>query len=336
MITPPPPVAHSVVSVPAPDSAARLKILAVLTMVLVVCFSVPLFSLATFAIHSKLYSHIVLIPFVSAYLVWLQRKNLIITQPNFRGFALLLLLVGIGLLIAYLAALFGKLVFQDYLSLITTAFLFLFFGSCFLLLGFVNVQLLSFPIAFLLFMVPFPTALEQAIETVLQCGSAGAAYGLFKLFGMPVFKQGMELHLPGFAVQVAPECSGIHSSLVLFITSLVASYLLLRANWARAIFVMAVIPLAMVRNGFRIFVLGELCVQVDPSWINSDLHHRGGPIFFVLSLFPFFLLLLLLRRFESRNKTETSLTSRLSGVANRAGVNSTAYSVSPSRIRINE
>jgi hypothetical protein len=36
--------------------------------------------------------------------------------------------------------------------------------------------------------------------------------------------------------------------------------------------------------------------------INSDLHRHGGPIFFVLSLIPFFLLLLLLRKSESTRR----------------------------------
>jgi len=59
-----------------------------------------------------------------------------------------------------------------------------------------------------------------------------------------------------------------------------------------------VIPLALLRNGFRVFVLGQLCIHISPRMIDSPIHHRGGPIFFVLSLVPFFLLLWLLKRSE--------------------------------------
>jgi exosortase/archaeosortase family protein len=59
---------------------------------------------------------------------------------------------------------------------------------------------------------------------------------------------------------------------------------------------LAVIPLALLRNGFRVFVIGELCVHVGPQMINSPIHHHGGPLFFVLSLPPFFLLLYFLRK----------------------------------------
>jgi exosortase C (VPDSG-CTERM-specific) len=284
-------------------SMRNVKLLAVLSLLLIACFSRPLYSLVRFAIHSDLYSHTLLIPFISAYLVWLQRKNLSHKQPRHRGLGLPPLIVGMGLLAAYWFGLSATRHFaQDYLALMTASFLCLLGGALLLLFGSTNLRAVSFPLAFLVFVIPLPTSFEHGIETFLQHGSASAACGLFRLFGMPVFNQGTEIQLPGFAMQVAPECSGIHSSLVLFITSLLAGHLLLRANWARAIFVLAVIPLAMLRNGFRIFVLGELCVQLDPAWIHSELHHRGGPLFFALSLIPFFLFLLLLRKLEARNR----------------------------------
>jgi exosortase/archaeosortase family protein len=61
-----------------------------------------------------------------------------------------------------------------------------------------------------------------------------------------------------------------------------------------------VFPLALLRNGFRVFTIGELCVHIGPDMINSPIHRRGGPLFFVLSLIPFFLLLLLLLKYDRR------------------------------------
>jgi len=52
-----------------------------------------------------------------------------------------------------------------------------------------------------------------------------------------------------------------------------------------------VIPLGILRNGFRILVIGMLCVFVGPHMIDSPIHHRGGPLFFALSLVPLFILL---------------------------------------------
>jgi exosortase/archaeosortase family protein len=63
-----------------------------------------------------------------------------------------------------------------------------------------------------------------------------------------------------------------------------------------------VIPLAILRNGFRILVIGLLCVNVGPQMIHSVIHRSGGPIFFVLSLIPLLLLLWWLRKGEVRTR----------------------------------
>jgi exosortase/archaeosortase family protein len=87
---------------------------------------------------------------------------------------------------------------------------------------------------------------------------------------------------------------------VLFITSLLASHIFLKTRWRRIVLVAFVIPLGILRNGFRILVIGLLCVHVGPHMVNSVIHHRGGPLFFALSLIPLFLLLVWLRRREQR------------------------------------
>jgi exosortase/archaeosortase family protein len=62
--------------------------------------------------------------------------------------------------------------------------------------------------------------------------------------------------------------------------------------------VLFVFPLAIVRNAFRILVIGLLCVHVGPHMINSVIHRRGGPLFFALSLIPLSLFLYWLYRGE--------------------------------------
>jgi len=84
----------------------------------------------------------------------------------------------------------------------------------------------------------------------------------------------------------------------LLIVSLIAGYLFLSSPGNRAMIVLVAIPLGILRNGFRIFVIAMLCVHVGPEMIHSPLHHQGGPVFFILSLVPLFLLLVSLRRFE--------------------------------------
>jgi len=138
------------------------------------------------------------------------------------------------------------------------------------------------------------------LEKASVLASAEAAALFFNLTGTPLARQGTVFELPGIVLRVGQECSGIRSSWVLFITSLLASHVFLRTRWRKIVLVAFVIPLGILRNGFRILVIGLLCVHVGPHMIDSTIHHQGGPLFFALSLVPLFLLLWWLRRQEQR------------------------------------
>jgi exosortase C (VPDSG-CTERM-specific) len=262
-------------------------------VVLLLGFSLPLYNLVRFALQSELYSYVLLIPFVSVYLFGLDRKTAT-PSPAFPSRVLAggLIVAGLATLVLFwsVSAAGTTLVPQDSLAITTLSFVLLLAGVSALFLSKPVFRSAIFPLVFLVFMVPFPQGVEHAVETFLQRGSAPPAYWFLKMAGTPVFRADMVFQLPGMTLQIAPECSGIRSSIVLFITSLIAGHLFLRSPWKRTILCLAVIPLALVRNGFRIFVIGELCVHVGPHMIDTPIHHQGGAIFFALSLIPFSLL----------------------------------------------
>jgi exosortase/archaeosortase family protein len=74
----------------------------------------------------------------------------------------------------------------------------------------------------------------------------------------------------------------------------------------RLILALAVIPIAIIRNALRIFTIAMLCVHVDPGMIDSVIHRRGGPLFFALSLVPFFVLLIFLYRRERKSRAQVA------------------------------
>jgi len=256
---------------------------------------IPLFR---YAAGNSLFSHIFLIPFVSAYFVGLRREVIVETDSAHRWLGVVPLGLGIAALFIYLARPSSE--FQDQMALAGAVSVTFIWAASLFTLGGRNVAKLLFPFLLLVAMVPFPVAVEAKIETFLQYGSAEVAYWMFQAAGTTLYREGLVFNLPGISMQVAPECSGIRSSLVLFITSLVGGQLFLRSAVNRTVLSLFVIPLALVRNGFRVFVLGELCVRVGPHMIDSAIHHQGGPIFFALSLIPFFALVWLLMRIEKR------------------------------------
>jgi exosortase C (VPDSG-CTERM-specific) len=286
------------------------------TLSLAFCFFIPLWDLIMFAIGSELYSYILLIPFISFYLVWMKRQNLPQAFSSARGLSAGFLIAGTMVLLAYWLVFRHrlKLMEDDYLAVMMITFLLFFFGICGWFLGRQILRACVFPLGFLVFTVPLPAVAVSRIDSFLQSGSAAVARGFFTMTGTPFLQDGLVFQLPGITIQIAPECSGIHSSLVLFVTSLLAGYLFLRTPWKRAVFILAVIPLSILRNGFRVFTIGELCVHIGPHMINSPIHRKGGPLFFALSLLPLFLLLVVLQRSEragGRPKTKAQENPKL-------------------------
>jgi exosortase C (VPDSG-CTERM-specific) len=253
-----------------------------------------------YAARTDLHSHILLVPFIAAYLLYSQRGSLPV--PGHRSTTGTALACGIGL--APLAAGIAwreSLSLNDHLALMALAFVSLVAAGGFLFLGSKWMAAAAFPVAFLIFMVPLPDAPVNWLEKASATASAEAAALYFAIAGTTLVRHGTTFELPGIVLEVAQECSGIRSSWVLFITSVLASHLFLKSPWRRLMLVAFVIPLGIFRNGFRVFVIGLLCVHVGPHMIDSVIHRRGGPFFFALSLVPLFLLLWWLRRGERRS-----------------------------------
>ncbi|PYL65541.1 MAG: hypothetical protein DMF20_08545 [Verrucomicrobia bacterium] len=82
----------------------------------------------------------------------------------------------------------------------------------------------------------------------------------------------------------------------------IAEYYDRSCAWRRIVLVAFIIPLGILRNGFRILVIAVLCVNVGPQMIHSVIHRRGGPLFFALSLVPLLLLLAWLHKGEVRTR----------------------------------
>lgn len=288
----------------APRPGVSLRAAGIGLLLVTLAFAQPLGRLAEFAFASDLYSYILIIPALSAYLAWQKIGSLPRDGRPARRWAGALLFCGGAVLGVYLIATRAGATFseEDGLAFTTTSFLLIAVGVIAWFLARSLVVGLAFPLGMLAFLIPLPSEAMVAVETFMQHGSAWVAKGLFSLSGTAVFYQSLVFQLPGINLLVAPECSGIRSTVALTIVGLVTGYFFLRTPMHRAILVLAILPLALLRNGFRIFTIGELCVQIGPHMIDSPLHHRGGPIFFALSLVPFFLFAYLLQKNEQRRR----------------------------------
>lgn len=241
------------------------------------------------AMGSDLHSHVILIPLVSAYLLVTDRKTLAWeSKPS--------PVAGIGVILLA-GAVFGWAFVStpswsevDLIALRILAWVGVVWGIGLLFAGSRWMRSAMFPLGFLLFMIPLPDFAALQLERVLMVMSAHLSETLFSIGGVPIFRNGQVLELPGVVLEVAQACSGIRSSWVLFITSVLAAYLFLPTVPRRIALVAAVLPLGILRNAVRIFVIGWLCVHVGPEMIDSWIHRKGGPVFFAVSLVPLFVM----------------------------------------------
>jgi exosortase len=256
--------------------------------------------LVRYALSSESYTHVIIIPFVSLFVVFTARKRIFCEISSAVGIGSIFLAVALaGFWVAHQpppnqdVSLFLSANTLSLIAIWISAFLFTYGGRA--------ARSAIFPLAFLLLMVPLPHSLLSHVIGLLQRGSAAIAFFGIKSLGIPVLRQGLFLTVPGVVIQVAEECSGIRSSMGLLITCLLASHYFLRTNWRKTVFVLLCLPLAIVKNGIRIATLTFLSLRVDPGFLHGNLHRDGGFVFFFMILAVMWPILLVLQKSESRH-----------------------------------
>src|SRR5207247_4060320 len=145
------------------------------------------------------YSHFLLIPFISTYLVWIDRGRMAGLASNksslapfdgekiprhlpnstaSRKWVAIPLLAGFLALALYWMGNRSTWLPNDYLALMVSTFLCFVIAACLLFLSRNILRSITFPLAFLVFMVPFPHIVEHWIEVFFQHTSASAAHAI--------------------------------------------------------------------------------------------------------------------------------------------------------------
>src|SRR2546425_12541234 len=285
-------------------SRARTACFALFVGLTLAAFATPLSRLIRFALQEEQYSHIILIPLVSAALFFLERKRIFSHVETLWG-------MGFGLLFA--GAVFHWLRLRhsaswsenDRLAIALLSVVVIWVGGFVLCYGRRALRTGLFPVLFLFLMVPVPDFILDRVIVWLQTWSAEVSYAVFELVGVPVLRTGFIFSLPGVTIEVAKECSGIRSSLVMLITSLLAGHLYLQSAWTKTVLPLATLPLLIVKNGIRIVTLTLLSVYVDPGFLTGRLHRQGGVVFFLLALAILAPVLWLLQKSERMVKHPT-------------------------------
>ncbi len=267
-------------------------------LVLLVPFWQPLSSLFKLSLQSDRYTHIIFVPVISLCVFYLERKAILSNAHYAPRIGIPLL--AFGLILFWILIEHPSSAETYRLFLLMPSIILAWVAGFLLCYGLQSLRAAVFPVCFLLLMVPIPVDVLNQITGGLQRGSADVSYVLFKISGIPVFRQGVRFSLPGVEIEIAEQCSGIRSSLALLITSILAAHMFLRSWWSKGLLVLFTIPVVIFKNSVRIVTISALGIYVNRAFLYGNLHRRGGLLFALLAVMMLVPALLVLQRAERR------------------------------------
>ena len=221
------------------------------------------------------YSHGFLIPVLSGYFLWERRHTLahLPVHPSPVGF--LAMLLGIALLL--LGQVGAELFFMRVSLVVLIAGLVLYHGGWRYLKG------MAFPIVFLLFMIPWPAIILNALTLPLQLLAARLSTSSLQLMNLPVYREGNVIFLPHATLEVVEACSGIRSLVSLLALAVVFAYMTQRHFWKMVVLAVSATPIAIIANAFRIWGTGVLAHVYGPQAAEGFYHTFAGWLVFVIA-----------------------------------------------------
>lgn len=226
------------------------------------------------------YSHGFLVPVLSAYLIWARRDKLrqIVRKPSAWG--MVVVLGSLGLL--FLGSLGAENSLSRLSILVTICGLIVYFA------GWAMLRAMTFPLAFLLFAIPFPAVVYNEIVFPLQFLASRFATRVLELLGLfPIMREGNVLVLPHMTLEVVEACSGIRSLMSLLALAAGYGYVVERSVAVRWLLVIAMVPLAIISNGTRVMITAIMANYIGPQAAKGFMHEFSGWVIFVVATILF-------------------------------------------------
>ncbi|MDY6946414.1 MAG: VPLPA-CTERM-specific exosortase XrtD [Pseudomonadota bacterium] len=221
------------------------------------------------------YSHALMIPFISLYLLWQQRAAL--AQLEFNGSWFGVGVIAFGALLQIAGVLAAVDTIQQY------GLLFAIYGLVLALIGVRQSINLWAPLLLLALMVPLPEFLLQNFSAQLQLISSQIGVWFIRLFGISVFVEGNVIDLGGYKLQVAEACDGLRYLFPLMTMGFIMAYMFKVEMWKRVVLFLSSIPVTILMNSFRIGTIGVMVEHWGQSMAEGFLHDFQGWAVFMTS-----------------------------------------------------
>lgn len=225
-------------------------------------------------------SHGILVPIISAFLIWQKRKELSQEKIKSSAWGAVILIVSICLyIIAYAGAIAVVCRAMIVFSLI---------GLVLFNFGKRILNVIAFPLFYLIFMVPVPESIYTLVAFPLQLFATKISAFLINAFSIPVLREGNMLYFANTQLEVAEACSGLRSMTSYIMLSFLFAYMI-KKSWRNRIFIiLSAVPLALFTNIVRVTGTGVLAHFYGDGVARSFLHEFSGLIVFALGFVMLF------------------------------------------------
>jgi exosortase len=220
------------------------------------------------------YSHGFLVPLVSGYFLWANRKNILQAAVRPSGWGLAVVLLGVVQLVV------GSLA-TEYFTM-RTSMIVITGGTILYILGWEACRRMLLPLLYLVLMVPIPVIIYDSMTMPLKLFVAKASVNGLIFFGYPVLREGNIIMLPNITLEVADACSGLRSLMSLIALSVAFAFLTQRGAWKKWVLIVSALPVAVITNIMRVFVTGVLAKHYGSVAAEGFFHEFAGfMVFFV-------------------------------------------------------
>jgi exosortase B len=239
---------------------------------------VPVFyELGTTIWQTDEHAHAPIILAVVIWLTWRKRKVMLSPLPQAPSTGMPILIFGL------LVYVLGKS--QDITIFEVGALVPILLGTLVALRGWQAVNLMWFPLAFIVFMIPLPSVFVDALTGPLKQHVSNIAESLLYNLGYPVGRTGVMLTIGQYQLLVADACSGLNSMFSLTALGLLYLYLLRRKSWLHnGLIIASILPTAFAANIVRVLVLVLVTYYFGDAAGQGFLHGAAGMVLVMVAL----------------------------------------------------
>jgi len=221
-------------------------------------------------------AHGALAPFLAGGMIFARRRTLatLPCAPDARG----LWLVGASIVILLTALLMNFNMLGGAALIVALA------GMIWTLCGAAVLRSLTFPIAFLLLMLPLNYPLEVVLGFRLRFLATQLSTLFISWVGIPVEVQGTVISTPHFTVAIESPCSGLKTLSALMLAGMTQAYFLHKRWWERGAILLLVPPVALLVNAMRNTAIVLIGHYYGESAAMGWLHGFSGVMTFLLAM----------------------------------------------------